>query len=163
MVFLSATLPNSLEFAEWVASVHGSPCHVVNTDYRPTPLVHYAFPLGGNGLYLLVDDKGNFKPENFNKMMATFPKSAKPEPQETPRSSSKAGQGKKGAGGGGGGGGDKEVQGPSVGDELDKLIRLLKDKKMDPIIVFSFSRRYDAFLNSEKYDEKTFRMLNFFS
>ena len=53
MVFLSATLPNSLEFAEWVASVHGAPCHVVSTDYRPTPLVHYAFPLGGVGLYLV--------------------------------------------------------------------------------------------------------------
>lgn len=53
MTFLSATLPNSLEFAEWVTSVHGSPCHVVSTDYRPTPLVHYAFPLGGKGLYLV--------------------------------------------------------------------------------------------------------------
>jgi ATP-dependent RNA helicase DOB1 len=55
MVFLSATLPNSLEFAEWVASVHGAPCHVVSTDYRPTPLVHYGFPLGGKGLYLVSE------------------------------------------------------------------------------------------------------------
>lgn len=53
MVFLSATLPNSLQFAEWVASVHHSPCHVVSTDYRPTPLVHYAFPQGGVGLHLV--------------------------------------------------------------------------------------------------------------
>lgn len=53
MVFLSATLPNSMEFAEWIAAVHGAPCHVVSTDYRPTPLVHYAWPMGGNGLYLV--------------------------------------------------------------------------------------------------------------
>lgn len=26
--------------------VHGSPCHVVYTDYRPTPLQHYVFPAG---------------------------------------------------------------------------------------------------------------------
>lgn len=53
MVFLSATLPNALEFANWVAYVHGAPCHVVYTEYRPTPLVHYAFPMGGKGLYLV--------------------------------------------------------------------------------------------------------------
>jgi hypothetical protein len=53
MVFLSATLPNALEFARWVAYNHASLCHVVYTEFRPTPLVHYAFPMGGNGLYLV--------------------------------------------------------------------------------------------------------------
>ncbi len=37
-VFLSATLSNSSQFAAWVAHLHTSPCHVVYTDYRPTPL-----------------------------------------------------------------------------------------------------------------------------
>ncbi len=46
--FLSATIPNAREFAEWVARTHGSPCHVVYTDYRPTPLQHYIFPTGEN-------------------------------------------------------------------------------------------------------------------
>lgn len=50
-VFLSATLANATEFAAWVAGLHKQPCHVVYTDYRPTPLQHYAFPIGGNGLY----------------------------------------------------------------------------------------------------------------
>jgi superfamily II RNA helicase len=31
------------------------PCHVVYTDYRPTPLEHYVFPCGGKELYLAVD------------------------------------------------------------------------------------------------------------
>jgi hypothetical protein len=26
--------------------VHGTACHVVYTDYRPTPLQHYVFPQG---------------------------------------------------------------------------------------------------------------------
>jgi len=30
---------------------------VVYTDYRPTPLQHYIFPAGGEGLHLVVDDK----------------------------------------------------------------------------------------------------------
>lgn len=47
MAFLSATLPNAAEFAGWVAGAHGSPCHVVYTDYRPTPLQHFVFPAGG--------------------------------------------------------------------------------------------------------------------
>ena len=37
-VFLSATLSNSSQFAAWVAHLHTSPCHVVYTDFRPTPL-----------------------------------------------------------------------------------------------------------------------------
>jgi hypothetical protein len=32
--FLSATIPNAREFAEWVAKTHGSPCHVVYTGER---------------------------------------------------------------------------------------------------------------------------------
>ena len=50
-MFLSATLANATEFAAWVAGLHKQPCHVVYTDFRPTPLQHYAFPVGGNGLY----------------------------------------------------------------------------------------------------------------
>ena len=32
---------------------------MVYTDYRPTPLQHYLFPAGSDGLYLVVDEKGN--------------------------------------------------------------------------------------------------------
>ena len=37
-VFLSATIPNSREFAEWIASVKNLPCPVFYTEFRPTPL-----------------------------------------------------------------------------------------------------------------------------
>ena len=36
------------------------PCHVVYTDFRPTPLQHYIYPSGGDGLHLVVDEKVNF-------------------------------------------------------------------------------------------------------
>lgn len=65
LVFLSATLANPSDFADWITMLKGRPCHVVNTDYRPTPLLHYVFTNGGDGLYLVVDDKGNFRGENF--------------------------------------------------------------------------------------------------
>ncbi|UKZ81867.1 ATP-dependent RNA helicase mtr4 [Trichoderma virens FT-333] len=36
-VFLSATIPNAFQFAEWIAKIHHQACHVVYTDFRPTP------------------------------------------------------------------------------------------------------------------------------
>jgi len=36
--------------------VFEQPCHVVYTDYRPTPLQHYIFPAGGDGIHLVVDE-----------------------------------------------------------------------------------------------------------
>ncbi|OXB80156.1 UNVERIFIED_CONTAM: hypothetical protein H355_011614 [Colinus virginianus] len=55
-VFLSATIPNARQFAEWICHLHKQPCHVIYTDYRPTPLQHYIFPAGGDGLRLVVDE-----------------------------------------------------------------------------------------------------------
>lgn len=64
-VFLSATIPNARQFAEWVAHIHSQPCHVVYTDYRPTPLQHFVFPVGGDCTHLIVDEKGVFNERNF--------------------------------------------------------------------------------------------------
>ena len=69
-VFLSATIPNSRQFAGWIAKIHDQPCHVVYTNYRPVPLQQYIFPQGGEGLYLVVDEKGTFREENFQNAMA---------------------------------------------------------------------------------------------
>lgn len=69
-MFLSATIPNALQFAQWIAKIHTQPCHVVYTDFRPTPLQHYLFPAGGTGIFLCVDDSGKFREENFQKAMA---------------------------------------------------------------------------------------------
>ncbi|KAJ8611732.1 hypothetical protein CTAYLR_009189 [Chrysophaeum taylorii] len=65
-VFLSATIPNASQFASWIAHIHRQACHVVHTDFRPTPLVHYAY--GGDGLHLVLDDA--FRDANFDKAFA---------------------------------------------------------------------------------------------
>lgn len=57
LVFLSATIPNARQFAEWVVFLHKQPCHVVYTEYRPVPLQHYLFPCGGDGIHLVVNQK----------------------------------------------------------------------------------------------------------
>lgn len=79
MVFLSATMSNATEFAEWICNMRKQPCHVVYTDFRPTPLQHYAFPIGGSGLYVVVDENEKFRSENFLKMQDTFVKAPNPE------------------------------------------------------------------------------------
>lgn len=60
------------QFAEWIAYVHGQPCHVVYTEFRPVPLHHYIYPMGAEGIYLVVDDKGQFCDNNFNKALRIF-------------------------------------------------------------------------------------------
>ena len=65
MVFLSATLPNAFQFAQWITSLHNHPTHVVYTDHRPTPLLHYAFPRRGKKPLLVVDADRNIHEGNF--------------------------------------------------------------------------------------------------
>ena len=71
-VFLSATIPNAMEFAQWICKSHDQPCHVVYTDFRPTPLQHYLFPEGGKGLHLVVNENGEFREDNYNSAMAVL-------------------------------------------------------------------------------------------
>ena len=54
------------------ACVCRSACHVVYTDYRPTPLQHFMFPSGGDGLYLIVDERSTFREDNFQKAIAAL-------------------------------------------------------------------------------------------
>ncbi|KAM3571966.1 hypothetical protein VYU27_006030, partial [Nannochloropsis oceanica] len=125
-VFLSATIPNSQEFAGWIATIHHQPCHVVYTDYRPVPLQHYIFPSGGVGLYLVVDEKSRFREENFQKAMAVLQAEGGEE----------EGASKKKSGGGREGG-----KGAGQQSELGKIVRLIMERSYDPVIIFSFSKR----------------------
>lgn len=45
---------------------------MVYTDYRPTPLQHFVFPTGGDGLFMVVDDRGTFREDNFQKAVAAL-------------------------------------------------------------------------------------------
>lgn len=45
---------------------------MVYTDYRPTPLQHFVFPAGGDGLFMVVDERGTFREDNFQKAVAAL-------------------------------------------------------------------------------------------
>ncbi|VDI66413.1 ATP-dependent RNA helicase DOB1 [Mytilus galloprovincialis] len=119
-VFLSATIPNARQFAEWICHLHKQPCHVVYTDYRPTPLQHYIFPAGGDGIHLVVDENGEFREENFNTAMSVL------------RDSGDAAKGDQR----GRRGGFKDNE-----SNCYKIIKMIMERNFAPVIVFSFSKK----------------------
>uniref|UniRef100_A0A9J7ZNM8 Mtr4 exosome RNA helicase n=1 Tax=Cyprinus carpio carpio TaxID=630221 RepID=A0A9J7ZNM8_CYPCA len=116
-VFLSATIPNARQFAEWICHLHKQPCHVVYTDYRPTPLQHYVFPAGGDGLHLVVDENGEFREDNFNTAMQVL--------RDAGDSSGNAG-------------GKWDPKGPS---NVFKIVKMIMERNFQPVIIFSFSKK----------------------
>jgi ATP-dependent RNA helicase DOB1 len=163
--FLSATIPNAKEFAEWIAKTHQSPCHVVYTDYRPTPLQHYIFPTGtgnykplkqGKGvlsteyvslpwrpryslhtplcrsgadaLYMVVDERGVFREDNFQTAVAAVhDASADGGSKSKSKSAGPASSNNQ----------------DSTGEKTDifKIVKMILERNYDPVIVFSFSKR----------------------
>jgi antiviral helicase SKI2 len=67
IVMLSATIPNHLEFAEWVGKIKRRPIYVMSTKKRPVPLEHYLYTGNSNKttneFYLLIDSNENFLPK----------------------------------------------------------------------------------------------------
>ena len=121
-VFLSATIPNARQFAEWIAHLHKQPCHVVYTDFRPTPLQHYIFPAGGDGIHLVVDEHGQFREDNFTTAMAVL------------QNAGDAGKGdQRGKKGG--------VKGGTEGSNIFKIVKMIMERSFAPVIVFSFSKK----------------------
>ncbi|XP_027881297.1 exosome RNA helicase MTR4 [Xiphophorus couchianus] len=123
-VFLSATIPNAKQFAEWICHLHKQPCHVVYTDYRPTPLQHYIFPAGGDGLHLVVDENGDFREDNFNTAMQVL--------RDAGESGGSSGGGKWDRGRKGG------TKGPS---SVFKIVKMIMERNFQPVIIFSFSKK----------------------
>lgn len=110
--------------------VHRQPCHIVYTDYRPTPLQHYIFPSGADGLYLVVDEKGKFREDSFQKALnALVPAGEGDKRRENEKW-------------------HKGVRAGKSGEQSDifKLVKMITQRQYDPVILFSFSKRECEFL-----------------
>nr|CAG8525023.1 7099_t:CDS:10 [Entrophospora candida] len=121
-VFLSATIPNAMEFAEWICKIHAQPCHVVYTDFRPTPLQHYIFPCGGDGILMIADEEGNFQEENFRKATGMLDVDANVEYFDY--------KGKK-----------TIIPSGKEKSDIYKIVSMVMEKVYDPVIIFTFGRR----------------------
>ena len=129
-VFLSATIPNAMQFAEWIVKTHNQPCHVVYTDFRPTPLQHYLFPAGGDGIHLVVDEKGAFREDNFSKAMNAIAERQGDNPADPMARRKGRGKDKRFNKGG--------TKGPS---DIYKIVKMIMQRSFNPVIVFSFSKK----------------------
>lgn len=128
-VFLSATIPNAFQFAEWIAKIHRQACHVVYTDFRPTPLQNYCFPAGGEGMFLVVDEKGVFREKGFQEAIAMI-ESKQGGDDVVPRQKG-TGRNKRAI---------KDTGADSKAD-IAKIIKMIMKKTWHPVIVFNFSKR----------------------
>ncbi|KAN0035958.1 hypothetical protein ACTA71_005256 [Dictyostelium dimigraforme] len=129
MVFLSATVSNPLEFAQWIGRTKQLPIYVIGTTKRPIPLEHYIHT-PSNELFKIVDSSRNFLPSGYTSAYNSLYKTDN--------------NNRGGGGGGGGRGGHNQQQQQRGGSNnisgWSKLINTLKDKQQLPVIIFSFSK-----------------------
>ena len=100
-----------------------APCHVVYTDYRPVPLQHYIFPDGSEGIHMVVDERGKFREDNFQKAIAALAETT----AAANVGSEKGGKRQKG-------------KGTQQGQESNifKLVRMCMLRDFDPVSVPAF-------------------------
>ena len=95
------------------------------TEYRPTPLQHYIFPQGGDGIHLIVDEHGKFREDNFAKAMETL--GGGPTPEEEIANGGKSRKS-----------GSKKAD---SGSSCFKIVKMIMERNFAPVIVFSFSKK----------------------
>ncbi|XP_055904633.1 SKI2 subunit of superkiller complex protein [Eupeodes corollae] len=124
IIMLSATVPNTMELANWVGSTKKRMVYVISTEKRPVPLMHYLYTgCGGkskNDNFLIVDANGKFLEDGY--AQAVLKK------KESTSSKSKGGGGKQI--------GSKQDQNLWVG-----LIDFLKRNNKMPVVAFTLSRK----------------------
>ena len=87
--------------------------------FRPTPLQHYVFPAGGDGIHLVVDENGQFREDNFTTAMSIL----------------------QGAGDAGKGDQKGRKGGMKDGSNAFKIVKMIMERNFAPVIVFSFSKK----------------------
>ncbi|GAW81999.1 ATP-dependent RNA helicase [Plasmodium gonderi] len=123
-IFLSATIPNGIQFAEWVSSIKSQACHIVYTDYRPTPLQHYIYPTSSESVFLICDENKDFKKNNFIKAVNAIKE--KMNMSEDSHHSTNNRHPKKMK---------KNIY------DIEKIVQMCHSRNYTPLIVFAFSKK----------------------
>lgn len=123
IIMLSATVHNTLEFADWVGRTKKKKMYVISTLKRPVPLEHFLYTgTGGkqrNDRFLILDENGKFNEEGYNK--AKQAKENKKPGKEGPKSS-------------------PPFRAKQEKTMWEALIGHLKEKEKLPVIAFTLSR-----------------------
>lgn len=144
IVMLSATVPNCVEFADWVGRIKNRRINVISTEKRPVPLEHFLYT-GQDGktqkdLFKIIDRDGQFIVKGYND--AKDSKTRASEKEKAGAGGMQRGGGRGGmTRGGGNGGGGRNYPGKNDKNIYLNLINFMKCADQLPMVVFVFSRK----------------------
>uniref|UniRef100_A0A7S1PGH6 RNA helicase n=1 Tax=Percolomonas cosmopolitus TaxID=63605 RepID=A0A7S1PGH6_9EUKA len=121
LIMLSATIPNTKEFAEWVGRTKQKPMYVIQTLKRPVPLEHYIHYKGN--IYKVVDSNKQFLHQNYRNCLQ--------DKKEKDAMASKSSKKFKGG----------FARMKTDKNDIQNLIETLRKKSLLPVVIFSFSRK----------------------
>lgn len=136
IILLSATVPNTREFAGWVGRTKKKDVYVISTQKRPVPLEHFLY--AGKQLYKIVDANGRFLSGGVHDAIeAGKPKQVREREAAGVRGKPPA----RGRGAPRGGASVAPRRGALDRSAFVLLVGLLKKQSLLPIVVFVFSKK----------------------
>ncbi|KAF9556418.1 antiviral helicase [Agrocybe pediades] len=159
IILLSATVPNTKEFADWVGRTKKKDIYVISTAQRPVPLEHYLY--AGREMYKIVDAQRNFVSQGYKEAgealrrkqdkereAAGLPpvqrvgaRGAAPAQRGQQRGGRGAPVAQRGRGGGGGGAPSRTIHTAADKNLYVHLLGHLRKKALLPVVVFTFSKK----------------------
>jgi antiviral helicase SKI2 len=136
LILLSATVPNTKEFAGWIGRTKKKDIYVISTLKRPVPLEHFLF--ADRETFQIVDSNKNFSTTSYKKVHEIFHPLSRKETQtksskvknnyqsKTPKTSFKF---------------SSSGQSSTDRNMYVNLVSFLKKKDLLPAIVFAFSKK----------------------
>lgn len=97
LILLSATVPNTHEFASWVGRTKKKDIYVISTPKRPVPLEHYIW--ANKNIYKIVDSDKKFIEKGWKDANSALQRRDQPKSAE-PASNSRGGSNQRGGRGG---------------------------------------------------------------
>ncbi|KAJ3171371.1 hypothetical protein HDU87_008328 [Geranomyces variabilis] len=157
LILLSATVPNTREFADWVGRTKKKDIYVISTAKRPVPLEHYLYvPQSEKDLHKVVDAQKRFLVNGWkaaqDAVSGLKKEDNRPAAQRGGRGGNQAGRGGRGGHRGGGttvfasagsrtGLGGGRSMGQTDRNMYVHMLGLLKKKQLLPVIIFTFSKK----------------------
>ena len=149
LILLSATVPNTKEFASWVGRTKKKDIYVISTPKRPVPLEFHLW--ANKNLFKIVDANGKFLNQGYTIYGAlnnrwkganqAFAKNKDTAPQQAPVGRVRGGQNRAAA--------SSIILGRQNVRTIEKqdkniwihLIHYLRKEKLLPVVIFVFSKR----------------------
>ncbi|RKF75046.1 putative ATP-dependent RNA helicase [Golovinomyces cichoracearum] len=91
LILLSATVPNTYEFASWVGRTKKKNIYVISTPKRPVPLEHYLWT--GNDMIKIVDSEKRFIEKGWKEANDAISGKERQKLSKTPEPTSRGGRG----------------------------------------------------------------------